>query len=113
MPINFIKLLQDSWNFMRNQAQFALLGVVLLVVLQLASFYLSPQMKFSPEEMQNPNAFESAFEAQLPSMILSGLVSVFVNVLIVLNIKSINNGNYHNFFQKSYFQVTKISISRI
>lgn len=99
MPINFVQLLQDSWNFMRNQSQFVLFGVILLVVLQLASFFLSPQMNLSPQELQNDVAFEQAFAAQLPSMIISGLISVFVNVLIVLNIKSINNGTYRHFFQ--------------
>lgn len=99
MPINFVQLLQESWNFMRNQSHFALFGVILLVILQLISHYLFPQMQFSSQEMQDPDAFQRAFQVQLLPLMISGLISVFVNVLIVLNIKSINNGAYHHFFQ--------------
>lgn len=116
MPINFAQLLQDSWNFMRNQAQFSLLGIGLLVLLQLASLFLLPQMQLTPQELQSPEAIETALSAQLTPAIAQALISVFVNTLIVLNIKSINNGNYRHFFQnlagvgRAFFPVIALTL---
>ena len=99
MPINFLGLLQDSWNFMRNQLNFTLFGVGLLVVLQLASFYFMPPIQLSEQELQSSQAMQKVISAQLYPTIISGIISVFVNVLLILNIKSISKGEYQHFFQ--------------
>ncbi|MDO4697415.1 MAG: hypothetical protein Q4A60_01865 [Pasteurellaceae bacterium] len=116
MPIKFPELLQQSWNFMRNQTQFTLTGIGLLVALQLLSLFVSPQMQLSPEELNSPDAFEKVFQDQLLPMILSGVISVFFNILLVLNIKSINRGDYRHFFQnlagvaKAFFPVIALTL---
>lgn len=99
MPINFVQLLQDSWNFMRNQYQFSLFAILLLLILQLSTLYLLPQTQLSSAELQSPDMVEKVLQAQLMPAVIQGLISVFINILIILNIKSINNGNYHHFFQ--------------
>lgn len=116
MPIKFPELLQQSWNFMRNQPQFALTGIILLVVLQLLSLFVSPQVQLSPEELKSPDALDKMFAAQIVPMILSSVISVVFNILLVLNIKSINRGDYRHFFQnlggvaKAFFPVLLLTI---
>ncbi|MCK3655648.1 hypothetical protein A4G19_07755 [Pasteurellaceae bacterium Macca] len=98
MHSQFPQLLQESWNFIRNHPRFALTGVGLLIALQLAISFALPKVAFSPEMAQNPKAMEQAISLLAPTL-LSALVSVLVNIILVLNIKSINDGLYHHFFQ--------------
>lgn len=98
MPIKFSNLLQDSWNFIRNQANFTVTSIALLVLLQLGTFYLFPRPVVSQADLQNQDVL-ALFAQQLTPTIVSALVSVFLNVLIILNIKSINNGTYQHFAQ--------------
>lgn len=95
MPIKFSNLLQDSWNFMRNQANFTVTGVALLVLLQLGTFYLVPR----PVVSLSNQDIVALLALQMAPTIVSALVSVFINILLILNIKSINNGNYQHFAQ--------------
>ncbi|WP_373778395.1 hypothetical protein [Glaesserella sp.] len=94
MPIKFPNLLQDSWNFMRNQAQFSVYAIVLLMVLQIVSFHGMP--KIDPTKVKD---IESVLLAQLVPSMISALISMFINAMIILNIKSINQGTYQHFFQ--------------
>lgn len=98
MPIKFPNLLQESWNFMRNQGNFTVTGIALLVLLQLATYYAFPRVEVSQAELQTQDAFELLAVQLIPS-IISALISVFINVLLILNIKSINQGNYRHFAQ--------------
>ncbi|RRN04632.1 hypothetical protein V5G99_07775 [Bibersteinia trehalosi] len=101
MPINFQSLFQDTWNFVRNRAQFTLSAVVLLAALQLGISLIIPRSTFL-EAAEGSAIHEqmSAIELLIPSM-LSMLVIVFVNVLLILNIKSINNGDYRTFLHNA------------
>ncbi|KAE9541403.1 hypothetical protein HT665_03885 [Ursidibacter maritimus] len=108
MPINFLGLLQDSWNFMRNQPNFTLFGVGLLLVLQLASFYFMPPVQLSEQELKSPEALQSVLSAQFYPTLISGIISVFVNVLLILNIKSISKGEYQHFFQNIVATLQKL-----
>lgn len=86
MPINFPQLLQDSWNFIRNRSQFSLIALVLLIAIQfVAAFGLSNVV------VLNPSA------ALLPSLLI-GVGNIFISVLLILNIKAINAGNFQSFF---------------
>ncbi|OOH89759.1 hypothetical protein BMT54_05575 [Pasteurellaceae bacterium 15-036681] len=99
MQIKFFGLLQDSWNFIRNQLQFTLFGVGLLVLLQIGALFLLQNLVVLPLE---PNARDIGAEVEVSSLlpsILLAMINVFVNAVLILNIKSINNGNYRNFFQ--------------
>lgn len=108
MPVHFFGLLQDSWNFMRNRPHFTLYGVGLLFGLQLTIAYLLPAAQLSETQMRSPDALEQAVAAQILPTMLSGVISVFVNILLILNIKSINNGNYQHFFQHSWLTFSKL-----
>lgn len=50
MPIKFVDLLQQSWNFMRNQQSFTLFAIMTIVVVQLVFILLLPA---SPEMVAN------------------------------------------------------------
>lgn len=52
MSIKFVDLLQQSWNFMRNQQAFSLFAIVTIVVVQLVFILVSPN---SPELMASRN----------------------------------------------------------
>lgn len=99
MSINFQALFQDTWNFVRNRPQFTLYAVALLAILQIAITLFVPHPAM-PESVEGNSIREqiNAFDLLLPSL-LSMSVVVLINVLLILNIKSINNGNYQHFFQ--------------
>lgn len=89
MPINFPQLLQDSWNFIRNRSQFSLTAMILLIAIQLvATFVLSGLI------LSNSPA------ALLPSLLI-GVGNIFISILLILNIKAINAGNFQSFFQNA------------
>ncbi|WHP46849.1 ABC transporter permease [Mannheimia bovis] len=103
MPIKFVDLLQQSWNFMRNQQSFTLFAIMTIVVVQLAFILLLPA---SPEMVadQQPQQIQidsSKLLAILMPTVLLGIANLFMTVLMILNIQSINNGNYQNFFQNA------------
>ncbi|EFL80270.1 hypothetical protein [Actinobacillus pleuropneumoniae] len=80
MPIKFPDLLQDSWNFIRNQHTFSLLAVILLSALQFVNLFLVPRI--------------ANMDAENVEMTLSDLFP-----LLILNIKEINRGSFKHFFQ--------------
>ncbi|MBF0784315.1 hypothetical protein E4T80_02325 [Muribacter muris] len=101
MPIQFPTLLQDSWNFIRNQRNFTFIGLGLLMLVQLLLFYFTPKLAIDPTtltpEMLDKYARESLL-ASLPVLLISA-IGILLHILLVMNIKSINNGQYHHFFQ--------------
>lgn len=100
MPIQFPQLLQDSWNFMRNHRAFTTLGFGLLFVVQLAGSYFTRQIQqLDPQALQKSTELNTEVLSQFPLMLLAGALGVLVNILVVLNIRAINNGNYQQFFQ--------------
>lgn len=100
MPIKFLDLFQDTWNFVRNRPQFAVSATLLLAVLQLVISQLMPPLQVASEQVnKTPEQIAELLAAQMPPMVVSTLVLMFVNVLLVLNVKSINNGEYRHFFQ--------------
>ncbi|WP_301098945.1 hypothetical protein [Otariodibacter sp.] len=98
MPINFQRLLQESWNFMRNQANFSLFGVGLLVILQLIGIYFLPTSTISQDNMQSVSSMKDINMLAFASSIIWAVLSIWVNILLILNIKSINAGQYRSFF---------------
>lgn len=100
MPIKFIDLFQDSWNFVRNRPHFALYAVGLLTALQTGISLSMPKIALNEAQIQqSPEQVGQLLASQLTPMILSTLALMFVNVLLVLNVKAINNGTYQTFFQ--------------
>lgn len=100
MPIQFPQLLQDSWNFMRNHRAFTTLGFGLLFVVQLAGSYFTRQIQqLDPQALQQSTELNTEVLSQFPLMLIAGALGVLVNILVVLNIRAINNGNYQQFFQ--------------
>lgn len=89
MPIKFTELLQQSWNFIRNQPKFSSFAISLLIVLQSINFIFLP------------NTAESLSPDVLFPRLLSAAATVFLSILIILNIKSINSGSFQQFFQNS------------
>lgn len=107
MPIKFFDLLQDTWNFIRNRPTFTLYGVLLLAVLQVIISLSVPSVEINPQQpVVNQNVVEQ-LTAGLAPMILSALAVMFVNILLILNIKSINNGHYQHFFQNIGVSATR------
>lgn len=103
MSIKFVDLLQQSWNFMRNQQAFSLFAIITIVVVQLVFILVSPN---SPELMAESQPQQLQIDASkmvsllLPTILL-GVVNLLINVLMIFNIQSINDGNYRQFFQNS------------
>lgn len=98
MPIQFPTLLQESWNFIRNQLNFTLTGVGLLLSIQLITFYAVPKTAVDPAMLQ-PEMLDARLAASLLPMLVSSLLGFVINILLILNIKAINNGYYQHFFQ--------------
>lgn len=103
MQIKFVELLQQSGNFMRNQSAFSLYAVGILAILQFALLFLAPapSVTIDPQQMgQQPVELGTVLSGMLPSILLS-IVNLFIGILMILNIQSINNGQYQHFFQNT------------
>ncbi|MDP8078782.1 hypothetical protein [Phocoenobacter skyensis] len=101
MPIKFMQLFQDSWNFMRNQHQFSVFAIGAMLFIQLCQFVI---LQFFPMELSvNGGNPEGMLSVIIPTVVLLILTLLFT-ALIILNIKSVTNGSYKHFFQP----VTKI-----
>lgn len=98
MPIRFPQLLQDSWNFMRNHTQFSLFGFLLLLLLQWGMTFFAYQMPEPSQHLAHKDVLEQAVFAQFLPTIVAAIATVFVNVLLILNIKVIVAGSYSHFF---------------
>lgn len=90
MPINFLQLLEESWNFIRNQTQFSIIAVGLFLSLSIFNLYMAEQF--------TSVTLETTQGQSLLAIILS-LLNLYVSVLIILNIKAINDGSFRHFFQ--------------
>lgn len=101
MPIKFVDLLQQSWNFMRNQQVFSLFAIITISVVQLLVIFLlaNDATTISQQQIEQQQVEPAQMLAfLLPTMLLGG-INLFINLLIILNIQSINNGHYQHFFQ--------------
>ncbi|KGQ70185.1 hypothetical protein A1D23_05975 [Chelonobacter oris] len=76
MPVNFIKIFQDSWNFMLNQRQTVLFFLVLLIIDNLFFRYLLDSPNLQSEETSR-------------SVLLILLASQVVNAILVLWLLSV------------------------
>ncbi|WGE46964.1 hypothetical protein [Actinobacillus equuli] len=95
MPIKFPNLLQDSWNFIRNQRTFSLYAMLLFCILQLISLFLMPRTGNVEAQTQSTTMTLS----DLVPLLLMGVANIFITTLLILNIKAINSGNFKHFFQ--------------
>lgn len=103
MPIKFMDLFQQSWNFMRNQRSFSIFAISTIVVVQLLVILLLSNQapEISQEQIEQQQIEPAQMLAFLLPTILLGVINLFINVLMILNIQSINNGNYQHFFQNT------------
>lgn len=97
MSINFLSLFQDTWNFVRNRPNFVFYAVCCLTALQLAIAQVFPRPSLNLSQVDSPETMNVIAHMLVPSL-LSLLVVVWVNVLVILNIKSINRGENAPFF---------------
>lgn len=95
MPIKFPDLLQDSWNFIRNQRTFSLYAILLFCILQLISLFLMPRAGNVEARAQNTTMTLS----DLFPLLFMGVANIFITTLLILNIKAINSGHFEHFFQ--------------
>ena len=102
MPIKFPNLLQDSWNFIRNQHTFSLLAIILLSALQFVNLFLVPRIG----NMDAENV-EMTLSDLFPLLVM-GVANIFITTLLILNIKEINRGSFKHFFQNLSAAVTKL-----
>ena len=98
MLMNFPQLIQDSWNFIRNRSQFSLFAIILLVAIQATVLLIMPN---------TPASAEASISMLLPTVII-GIANVYVSLLLILNIKSINAGQYHAFLQNALTAFNKL-----
>lgn len=115
MPINFASLFQDSWNFMRNQMQFTLFGIALLAIFPIIIFSLFPSAELNPQQLQSEQNLALLAQTMIP-MIISSAISVFINILLIINIQAISNGSFQRFFNltgmalKAFFPVLLLTL---
>ncbi len=111
MPINFFQLLQDSWNFMRNQKTFSLYATGLLIVFQAVGLLASSSLIKTQAEILaggRKSVDLSMVLSGLAPSIITALINLLIMVLIILNIKAINAGHYQHFFQNMGKAVAKL-----
>ena len=101
MPIKFPDLLQDSWNFIRNQRTFSLFAIALLSGLQFVNLFLVPRVSVEA------NNAEMTLSALYPLLIM-GVLNIFLTTLFILNIKDINQGSFKHFFQNLSTTLAKL-----
>ncbi len=94
MQINFMQLLQDSWNFMRNQRQFSIWAIGITLIVQFAITNINVPI---PDISQTNATQIDLTTFILPTVIIS-ITNTFLTGLIILNIDSINNGTFKHFF---------------
>ncbi len=102
MPIKFPNLLQDSWNFIRNQHTFSLLAIILLSALQFVNLFLVPRIG----NMDTENV-EMTLSDLFPLLVM-GVANIFITTLLILNIKEINRGSFKHFFQNLSVAIAKL-----
>ncbi|QLB21342.1 hypothetical protein A6B43_07320 [Vespertiliibacter pulmonis] len=98
MPIRFPQLLQDSWNFMRNHTQFSLFGFLLLLLLQGSMTFFAYQVPEPSQDLVSQDVVEQVVIAQFLPTIIAAIATIFINVLLILNINTIIAGHYSHFF---------------
>lgn len=102
MPIKFPDLLQDSWNFIRNQRTFSFFSITLFYVLQLISLFLIPRMV-------NVDAQSTTMSLSgLLPLLLMGIANIFLTTLLILNINDISRGCFRNYFYNLPITLTKL-----
>lgn len=95
MQINFSELLLQSWNFMRNQSKFCAIALVSLLLLQFIN------VAFLPAAMDLTNPNNTALSSAVLFRVVPAILTLLLNLLIILNIKSINEGVSQPFFQNA------------
>lgn len=97
MKINFTQVLQDSWNFFRNQQRIMLQFVTILFTVQIARVLLSPPM-IPQKALTTPNALPdlSKIDASgfLLSFIITQLITTFIAAWGLMTIHKISQQNY-------------------
>ncbi|MCQ9121650.1 hypothetical protein BKG95_03865 [Rodentibacter pneumotropicus] len=101
MKINFTQVLQDSWNFFRNQQKIMLQLVLILFMIQVLSILLSPSIN-SQEALVDTNTFDMAnidVIGFLTSFSIAQLATTFLSAWGLLTIHKISQQNYRTLGQ--------------
>lgn len=96
----FGQVFQDTGNFVRNRPVFIFYAVVMFVLPQLllSTFFPKIPLDFAQLNASSEKGMELVGQSLLPS-ILSMLIHVFVNMLVILNIQSISQGQVSTFWR--------------
>lgn len=96
----FGQVFQDTGNFVRNRPVFIFYAVVMFVLPQLllSTFFPKIPLDFAQLNASPEKGMELIGQSLLPS-ILSMLIHVFVNMLVILNIQSISQGQESAFWR--------------
>ncbi|OOF81599.1 hypothetical protein [Rodentibacter caecimuris] len=101
MKINFTQVLQDSWNFFRNQQKIMLQLVLILFMIQVLSILLSPSIN-SQEALVDANTFDVTnidVIGFLTSFSIAQLATTFLSAWGLLTIHKISQQNYRTLGQ--------------
>lgn len=92
--IKFSVILQESINLLRNTPHFTLIAFALLMLPQLIKFSADLGTSGGVGSLDN-----QVVSANLLQIMLSALLTVLINIVIILVIKSINNGTFKSLSQ--------------
>ncbi|OOF64893.1 hypothetical protein [Rodentibacter sp. Ppn85] len=102
MKINFTQILQDSWNFFRNQQKIMFQLVLILLMIQVLSILLSPSIN-SQEALVSTNTLPDVANADvigfLTSFSIAQLATTFLTAWGLLTIHKISQQNYRTLSQ--------------
>ncbi len=102
MNINFTQVLQDSWNFFRNQQKTMLRFVSILFMVQVASVLLSPPL-ISQGELTTGNTLPDLTKLDVTGFLLSfsitQLATTFIGAWGITTIHQISRQNYRTLGQ--------------
>ncbi|BFU59204.1 MULTISPECIES: hypothetical protein [Rodentibacter] len=102
MNINFTQILQDSWNFFRNQQKTMLRFVSILFMVQVASVLLSPPL-ISQKELTTGSALPDLTKLDVTAFLLSfsitQLATTFIGAWGITTIHQISRQNYRTLGQ--------------
>ncbi|QPB43194.1 hypothetical protein [Rodentibacter haemolyticus] len=102
MNINFTQVLQDSWNFFRNQQKTMLRFVSILFMVQVASVLLSPPL-ISQEELTTGSTLPDLTKLDVTGFLLSfsitQLATTFIGAWGITTIHQISRQNYRTLGQ--------------
>ncbi|AWX14803.1 hypothetical protein CEP48_00750 [Mergibacter septicus] len=105
MPFNFVQILTDSWNFIRNQKQQFLFFLILTSLVQLGTSFIMQQFFGDSSITELQQQLTNSQEMQSPALgilylsLFSGLFSLLLNLCFFLSVDNTSVGRQHTFQQ--------------